>query len=114
MAKSYVYFITTNTIHKYVKIGKTSNSIKKRISELQTGNPYKIYLIGWIKCSSDKQAKKIEGSLHTLFKNKRKSGEWFNLCDSDYEKIINCKHIKDYYSISKSLRKKALLAGNSY
>lgn len=66
-----VYFISDM---KNIKIGYTANSIEKRIKQLSTGSPDKLYCLGYI--HGDKQK---EHELHVLFEqNKiRNNGEWF-------------------------------------
>ena len=102
-----VYFITTSSLKPYVKIGRTNN-IKKRIRQLQVGNPLKIRLIGIINCSCKKISAKLERELHNKLSYKNKSGEWFFLENKDYSKLLECTNIENYYDISKSLRKKML------
>lgn len=108
--KPSVYFVTTGSVQGYVKIGMTSGEIKKRIAELQTGNPLKIILLGWIGCSSRKKARSLELRLHSMFQNKKKLGEWFDLDANDYGKILLCDRIENYHDISKGLRKRMLRA----
>ena len=69
--KDKIYFLTEGT---YIKIGYTTQSIDKRIQQLNTGSVKKIYLLGWIKGD-----KKVERELHKRFSKSRvrMSGEWF-------------------------------------
>jgi len=62
----------------YLKIGKTKN-IKSRFSALQTGNPNKLYLSGYILCKTSKEAFKVERTLHKKFKKYHKHGEWYDI-----------------------------------
>jgi hypothetical protein len=67
---SKVYFIKAGD---YVKIGVTNGySIQNRLSELQTGNPIKLELLGIMIGGL-----KIEKSLHKRFSDFKKQGEWF-------------------------------------
>ena len=61
-----------------VKIGK-ANNVKKRLEELQIGNPVKLNLLLKIEYESEKQAYDAELSLHRLFAKKRIRGEWYKL-----------------------------------
>lgn len=63
-----IYFIRSG---KYVKIGYSKNP-KKRLDELQTGNPEKLKLIAVMQGNLQ-----TEKSLHDLYSNKRIRGEWF-------------------------------------
>jgi hypothetical protein len=70
---SYVYFISNG---EQVKIGK-ANNVKKRLSELQTGNTTKLTLLQTIKCADSKEAFELEKKLHDDYNHLRVSGEWF-------------------------------------
>ena len=77
-----IYFIVTR-IHKNnqwinrVKIGVTNN-IKKRMSTMQTGNPYPLNL--WYSFKIDSSlAFDIEKKLHDKFRWSRTTGEWFKI-----------------------------------
>jgi hypothetical protein len=67
-----------------VKIGK-SNNPRKRLDELQIGNPYKLVLYAVINDVS--QA--FENRLHNLFDHLRINGEWFKLTDELVQFMIN-------------------------
>ena len=58
-----------------IKIGRT-NSLKRRMSELQTGNPIQLRLLGYIETKADAS---LEAQLHREFHQKRRSGEWFDI-----------------------------------
>jgi hypothetical protein len=72
----YVYLFKSGLYHK---IGISENP-KYRLQSIQTSNPNKIEQVYQIKRSD---AKNVEYNLHKIFKNKRVSGEWFNLNDDD-------------------------------
>lgn len=77
------------------KIGYTKTSIFNRIKGLQTGNPHDILLVDRFE---SKYAKKIEITLHNLFKSKNTHGEWFALDISDevnFNKL--CERYHDIY-----------------
>ena len=82
MNKTKIYLISDGT---FIKIGITSN-IRKRIKNLQTGNPHKLkVLFTWYV----ENAEQLEIQLHKKFERKRKSGEWFDLTDDDVIIIRN-------------------------
>lgn len=71
-----VYFILdANT--SQIKIGRAGN-IKKRLQNLQTGNPSQLQLMGWIKCDDDME-NQLERELHQQYKKQRCMGEWFDI-----------------------------------
>ena len=72
----YVYFIKSGK-KGAIKIGK-SNRPEKRMAELQTGNPYKLYLIAFIHCETEKEAFSLEKKMHRLFRSQKMNGEWFH------------------------------------
>ena len=72
---SYVYVITNG---KEYKIGKADN-VNNRIKQLQTGNHYKLELLGVIECKSSAEAYTVEKELHTKYKDVAAIGEWFTL-----------------------------------
>ena len=61
--------------HGYVKIGVSKNPVG-RMSELQTGCPYKLTLLGEIYAD---EPFKVEKNLHERFKIKQTRGEWYDL-----------------------------------
>jgi hypothetical protein len=66
------------------KIGITKNNIEKRISELQTGSPYKIDEIWKYKTS---YATKIEPVIHRHYSHCNTKGEWFDFNDVNIEEV---------------------------
>ncbi len=74
-----VYFIAENENKNYdalrIKIGISKN-VSKRLSQLQTGSPYKLKLMGWIESNNDKA---LERELHKKYSNYNSHLEWFNL-----------------------------------
>lgn len=93
MMDGYVYFIMST--NKLVKIGVTKN-VDRRLSELQTGSPGKMKLLGFIKTTKPYD---LEKRLHKKYKDLRISGEWFNIheVDVELEMLINNKlKIEDF------------------
>lgn len=76
-----VYLISAeNNGKKLYKIGYTRRSIEDRIKDFKTGNISDFEIVDSF---SSKWGTKIERSLHKFFKNKRISGEWFDLVPED-------------------------------
>src|SRR5690606_33492419 len=81
----YVYFLKHNKLPP-VKIGMTSNDdINKRICHYNTSSPYGVELLGFIET---KDFKKIESKIHSLLKDKRLNGEWFDIDRIQVKEII--------------------------
>jgi len=77
------------------KIGYTKKSVKSRIEKLQTGNPYQIKEIANFESS---HGRKVESTLHNLYKHKNVKNEWFNLDISDVANFIeNCEKIEENF-----------------
>lgn len=78
--EGYVYLLTSTDINGEIsyKIGITKNDIKKRIKQLQTGNPNEITLHSFYKT---KHYKLLEKWLHRKFNTKKTEmhNEWFFL-----------------------------------
>lgn len=66
-----------------IKIGHTDNTPEKRLKELQTGNPEKLILLGYM--DGDK---KQEALLHQMFHFHRQNGEWFNPSETVIQQIF--------------------------
>lgn len=65
-----VYFIRSGN---YIKIGYAEQP-RRRLKELQTGNPEKLQLLGTVPGGPDR-----EREIHHLFNDFRVKGEWFEL-----------------------------------
>jgi hypothetical protein len=81
------------------KIGITTQHPKKRIKNLQTGNPHTISLVYYKTCSNYLAMEKY---FHKKFSDKRLVGEWFSLDAEDIGHIITCKK----YSVFKAKKEK--------
>lgn len=77
----YLYLIKNKNLYK---IGYSSN-LKKRLKDydVHLGKYELIYLLEDSKCFE------IEQELHNIFRDKRETGEWFNLTNDDVIKIIS-------------------------
>ena len=82
-SKNYLYLIKVKGQEVY-KIG-ISKSPVGRLSSLQTGCPYRLYLVY---CLRVDDAERLEAELHEHFQAKRLFGEWFELSDEDVHKVI--------------------------
>ena len=72
--KPFVYFISDCSNH--IKIG-VADDIRKRLLALQTGNAEELNLVFAFKVDTKNAALRLEKELHSLFKQHRVSGEWF-------------------------------------
>lgn len=75
---SFVYFVWCEG---FVKIGRTLD-IKERLSDLRTGNPFPITVLGVIEGT-----KKLESQLHKKYRNQKVHGEWFNLTEDQLREL---------------------------
>ena len=66
----FIYFIGCN--NGYIKIGFASD-LKRRLSELQTGSPYKLEVIAVFPGTTEHETK-----IHRKLKSVRHRGEWFH------------------------------------
>ena len=66
-----IYFLCSDN---KIKIGYTAGSVDRRIQQLNTGSPNKIYKLGWMEGNKEK-----EKQLHVMFSRYRirSNGEWF-------------------------------------
>lgn len=91
--RNVVYFIENTKTHK-IKIGKTTN-IVKRMKELwrcglQVGMPLPLLRCRFLICCSDrKECSAIEKALHRHFANRRCIGEWFNLSANEIKFFLD-------------------------
>jgi Meiotically up-regulated gene 113 len=83
--KGFTYLVHAENLYRF-KIGCAIN-YERRLKELQTSSPVKLHLIAKKK-SYDMYAE--ERKWHSLFKTKRKNGEWFELDYKEVVKITRC------------------------
>lgn len=73
-----VYFIIDG--QGKIKIGKTNN-LARRLIDLQTNNPNRLRVAGWIGCRDngmeDNEYSKLETSFHKMFSFCHIKGEWY-------------------------------------
>lgn len=67
----------------FYKIGHTTSDPMQRLSTLQTGNPFRVELVGTIPGTIGQ-----ERGLHHKFARKRERGEWFRLSQEDIDSIL--------------------------
>lgn len=67
-----------------IKIG-VAKDIERRRSNLQTGNPSELCLLGWI---NNEETFALERSLHRLFHDSHVRGEWFAIQPADVLPIL--------------------------
>lgn len=85
----HVYIVQAGTKkNSPVKIGM-SDDPKKRIKQLQTGNPSVLRLLISIKCESRKHALELEKTLHRMLLNKNILNEWFRVKQKSLFDTIN-------------------------
>ncbi len=77
-----------------VKIGVSDNP-KRRIKDMQTGNPLPIHLIRTFEAGLD--AYTHEGHFHKLYKEFSTAGEWFEFSNEQFEEKVLPEMI-DYFS----------------
>lgn len=81
----YVYFFKIKDQPMF-KIGITSIHPEARLKDVQTGNPYVVYVHKYVFCG--RMAASVESRLHERFKEYRQMGEWFHIEESVIDKII--------------------------
>jgi len=84
----------------FCKIGY-STEVKKRQSSLQVATPNKIDVVMVVLCLDSREASSKEKNLHSRFRHKHVSGEWYSLDDQDLNNIAqsNSEFTVDYRSI---------------
>ena len=88
-----------------VKIGRSDNP-ENRLAKLQTGNPHKLVLYGFI----DNVSQELESELHRILDPFRLEGEWFRLTDEVIRFMISrTDEISCDYKINPSETKNDLL-----
>lgn len=85
----HVYLIKADAKRPMFKIGKANNPVK-RMSELQTGCPVDLELIGYVRCKSQMHAGTVERDFHHRFRfmRTRDRGEWFWLNRHDEREMV--------------------------
>ena len=84
----WIYLIKQVDIQNDVsyKIGITKNDPKKRIKQLQTGNPSDLFLE---KQFHSEHANLVESTLHRQFASNHIRGEWFYMTQEDVDSFVD-------------------------
>jgi len=87
--KGFVYLICDPATDTY-KIGRTKNSVEKRLKQIQTGCSSELFIVNFYQTEYPNQ---LEQMLHRRFKSKQQLNEWFRL---EHDDIIHfteiCEH----------------------
>lgn len=81
-----VYFISEEGDPDHFKIGLTTQTIEKRIAQLQTGNRRKLVLYRSIPCA-DPHA--FERHLHAAYKKLKIRGEWYKITSAEIDNLVD-------------------------
>ena len=92
----YVYIIQSGYESSY-KIGHSKHP-RKRLRQLQTGHPQKLFLVHSISCR-EHPARKIEKFLHSRlsFHRSRPGSEWFQLSNEIIDWLVSIQADTDLY-----------------
>jgi hypothetical protein len=71
-----------------IKIGRASQ-VRRRVSQLQTGNSTSLQLLGWVNGESDP---KLERELHLIYAESRFRGEWFQITQDQVLHELQSRH----------------------
>lgn len=77
-SKGYIYFVK-NGYNNFIKIGKTIN-LQSRLNSFSTLFSDGVFLVGYIYSENYSE---LEKKIHEDFKDKRKTGEWFDILDNE-------------------------------
>lgn len=88
--EGYIYLVKYKGTCFY-KIGKTSNSVYKRIKALQVATPFEVELVVNVIVDN---ALLSETNIHDTFEDKKIRGEWFYFRDNQIDSVI--KKLKSY------------------
>ena len=69
----------------YYKLGITTDTVDKRIRQLQTGNPYRIVALHTLEIEG---AEIVEQNLHRVYAPHRRILEWFELSDDELAAVL--------------------------
>jgi len=96
----YIYLFESTSEHETLyKIGftKNRNTLKKRVKQLQTGNPNKIKMVDFFESN---HGRKVETTLHQIHSTKRLEGEWFDLDKYDVDNFTSsCEKLETNFNI---------------
>lgn len=78
-------YIAIDPNNGLIKIGRTRNKAKRRISSLNVGRTEKILEYEYFNC---KDTLKAEKNIHKIFSDVRKNGEWFDVKINEARRVI--------------------------
>ena len=78
MIEGYIYVAANPVFPGFVKIGRTKNTVTKRMKQLDTSAPKKYKVLH---SELVINASQVECRLHKAFDNVRQDGEWFKIKD---------------------------------
>jgi hypothetical protein len=82
-----------------IKIGYSKN-VRRRMSQLQTGSPYKLSLMGKIRTQGRSADQILERALHERYASRRLDvGEWFHLEPSDVIDMLKLHSADGYITV---------------
>lgn len=92
-----VYVIGHSSMEGPVKLGKSAiGNAERRLRDLQSGNPRTLSILG----SADvEDCDLIENLLHNVFREKRLSGEWFDITPREAFKALGINQLPTYSSL---------------
>jgi len=93
--KTTTTYLVANTTSGLYKIGKTTNSVKKRVSQFENISGGNCYIVSQIKMD-------IEKNLHDMFSLNRVKGEWFNLSGEQVETIKSIMESNNVFKFTKA------------
>ena len=119
--EKYIYFVQQG-LNGNIKIGYSSD-LDSRIKALQTASPEKLRLLHKIPVESQEE----ETRIHNMFKDKQKTGEWFEYCSEiisfiEQDKLereekkwnLVAQHIQEQESKIRQLEESLLESNNNY
>jgi hypothetical protein len=80
MIEGYIYVAANPVFPGFVKIGRTKNTVSKRMKQLDTSAPKKYKVLH---SELVINASQVECRLHQAFSHLRQEGEWFKIKDID-------------------------------
>ncbi len=91
-----IYIIGMREVNNIYKIGMTDNFVEDRMSDLQVGNPFELYIVYQTKVPYPQATEK---EIHSALAKCRLKGEWFDL--SLYKPGIEIDSVIDLINIDK-------------
>lgn len=80
-----LYFIGQEDQPKLVKVGHTRVRLSKRLGQMQSGNPFKLFVVGWLPTADPVG---LEISAHERLRFLHMRGEWFRV-DGCLQKVLD-------------------------